>query len=91
MSNHNGAVKKAIPTPVAMDLDNADNVPGAAPISDDSNVDSSLFSCASESKGGIEDNNNCDDDVSNMLMREQIWFHPISMKKREYSLLPTLS
>jgi hypothetical protein len=48
-----------------MDLDDADNVLGVAPISDNSSVDSSIFSCASESEGGIWDNNNYDDDVSN--------------------------
>ena len=46
-------------------MDDADNVPGVVPISDDSSVDSLLFSCASESEGGIWDNNKYDDDVSN--------------------------
>jgi hypothetical protein len=65
MRERNRAVRKAIPTPVAMDVDDADNVPGVAPISDDSSVDSLLFSCASESEGGIWGNNNYDDDASN--------------------------
>jgi hypothetical protein len=64
MRDCNCAVKKTIPTPVAMDLDDTDNVPGVAPISDNSNVDFSLFSRALESEGGIWDNNNYDDDVS---------------------------
>ncbi len=55
MRDCNRAVKKAIPTPIAMDLDDADNVLGVVPISDNSSVDSSLFSCASESEGGILD------------------------------------
>jgi hypothetical protein len=42
-----------------------DNIHGVAPISDDRSVDFLLFSCASESEGGIWDNNNYDDDVSN--------------------------
>ena len=65
MRDCNCAVKKTIPTPVAMDLDDTDNVPGVAPISYDNGVDSLLLSCASESEGGIWDNNNYDDDVSN--------------------------
>jgi hypothetical protein len=57
--------QKVISTPVAKDVDDADNVPGVVPISDDSSVDSLLFSCASESEGGIWGNNNYDDDASN--------------------------
>ncbi len=38
---------------------------GVAPISDDGSVDSSLFSCTSESEGDIWGNNNYDDDASN--------------------------
>ena len=65
MRECNCAIRKAIPTPIAMALDNADNFSGVAPISDDSSVDSLLFSHASESEGGIWGNNNYDDDVSN--------------------------
>jgi hypothetical protein len=53
MRERNHAVKKAIPTPVAMDLSDVDNVLDVAPIFDNSSVDSSLFSCALESEGGI--------------------------------------
>jgi hypothetical protein len=53
-----------------MDLDDADDVLGVAPISDNSSVDSSLFSCASKSEGDIWDNNNYDDDVSNSNAHE---------------------
>jgi hypothetical protein len=42
-----------------------ENVPGVAPISDDSSVDSLFFSRASESERGIWGNNNYDDDASN--------------------------
>ncbi len=48
-----------------MDLNDADNIPGVAPISDNSSVDSLLFSRALESEGGIWGNNNYDDDASN--------------------------
>jgi hypothetical protein len=65
MCNHNRAVRKSIPPPVATDVDDAGEVPGVAPISDDSSVDSSLFSRASESEGDIWGNNNYDDDASN--------------------------
>jgi len=65
MRDHNCAVKKSIPPPVATDVDDAGKVPGVAPISDDGSVDSSLFSRASESEGDIWGNNNYDDDASN--------------------------
>ena len=65
MREHNPAARKAIPTPVATDLDDADDVPGIAPISGISSVDSLVFSHASESKGGIWGNNNYADDASN--------------------------
>ena len=65
MCEHNRAVRKSIPKPVAMDMDDADNVPGVAPISGDGSVDSLLFSHASESEGDIWGNNNYDDDASN--------------------------
>jgi hypothetical protein len=61
MQNRNRAVKKSIPPPV----DDAGEVPGVAPISDDGSVDSSLLSHASESEGDIWGNNNYDDDASN--------------------------
>ncbi len=48
-----------------MDLDDTDDVLGVAPISDNSSVDSSLFSRAAESDGGIWDNKTYEDDVSN--------------------------
>jgi hypothetical protein len=53
MRERNRVVKKTIPKLVAMDLDDVDDVPDVAPISDYSSVDSSLFSCDSESEGGI--------------------------------------
>ena len=65
MHQRNYAVRKAGPTPGATDLDDADDVPGVAPVSDDSSVDSLLFSFASESEGNIWGNNNYDDDASN--------------------------
>jgi hypothetical protein len=67
MREHYRAVRKSIPPPVAMDVDDAGKVPGVAPISDDGSVDSSLFSRASESEGDIWGNNNYDydDDASN--------------------------
>jgi hypothetical protein len=66
MRNHNCAVKKSIPPPVATDVNDEGEVPGVASISDDGSVDSSLFSCASESEGDIFwGNNNYDDDASN--------------------------
>jgi hypothetical protein len=65
MRDCNHAVKKAIFTPVARDLDDVDNVLGVAPISDNNSADSSLFSHALQSAGGIWDNNSYDDDVSN--------------------------
>jgi hypothetical protein len=61
MQNRNRAVKKSIPPPV----DDAGEVPGVAPISDDGSVDSLLLSHASESEGDIWGNNNYDDDASN--------------------------
>jgi hypothetical protein len=87
MRDRNRAVKKSIPPPVATDVDDAGEVPGVAPISDDGSVDSSLLSHASESERDIWGNNNYDDDA---LMREQTWSHPILMEMREYSRLPTL-
>ena len=47
MRKRNHAVRKAIPKPVAMDLDDAGYVPGVAPISDDGSVDSLLFALQS--------------------------------------------
>jgi hypothetical protein len=64
MRERNRAVRKAIPKPVATDLDDAGYVPGVAPISDDGSVYSSLFSRASESEGDIW-GNNYDNDASN--------------------------
>jgi len=65
MRDRNCAVKKSIPSPIATDVDDAGEVPGVAPISDDGSVDSSLFSHASESEGDIWGNNNYDGDASN--------------------------
>ncbi len=65
MRDHNRAVKKSIPPPIATDVDDAGKVPGVAPISDDGSVDSLLFSCASESEGDIWGNDNYDNDASN--------------------------
>ncbi len=65
MRDCNCAVRKSIPPPVAMDVYDAGEVPGVAPVSDDGSVDSLLFSCASESEGDIWGNNNYDDDASN--------------------------
>jgi hypothetical protein len=64
MHDRNRAVRKSIPPPVAMDVDDAGEVPGVAPISNGGSVDSSLFSRASESEGDIWGNNNYDDDAS---------------------------
>jgi hypothetical protein len=64
MRERNCAVRKAIPKPIAMDLDDAGNVSSVAPISDNGSVDSSLFSRASESEGDIW-GNNYDNDASN--------------------------
>jgi len=64
MRDHNRAVKKSIPPPVAMDVDNVGNVPGVTPISDNGSVDSLLLSHASESEGDIW-GNNYNDDASN--------------------------
>ena len=61
MRDRNRAVKKSITPPVATDVDDAGEVPGVAPISDDGSVDSSLLSHASESEGDIWGNNNYDD------------------------------
>jgi hypothetical protein len=61
MRDCNRAVKKVIPTAVATDdLDN-DNAPDVTQISDDSSVDSLLFSHDSESEVGIWDNTNNND------------------------------
>ncbi len=65
MRDRNCAVRKSIPPPIATDVDDAGEVPGVAPISDDGSVDSLLFSCASGSEGDIWGNNNYDDDASN--------------------------
>jgi len=65
MRDCNRAVRKFIPPPVATDVDDAGEVPGVAPISDDGGVDSLLFSRATESEGDIWGNNNYDDDASN--------------------------
>jgi len=59
------AIQKIIPKPVATVLDDVNNLPGVAPISDDGSVDSLLLSHASESEGDIWGNNNYDDDASN--------------------------
>ena len=64
MRERNLAVRKAIPKPIATDLDDAGDVPGVAPISDDGSVYSLIFSRASESEGVIW-GNNYDDDASN--------------------------
>jgi hypothetical protein len=64
MCDRNRVVRKSIPTPVAMDMDEEGDVPGVAPISDDGSVDYLLFSRASKSEGGIWGNNNYDDDAS---------------------------
>ena len=58
MRDCNRAIRKTIPPPVATDVDDAGEVPGVAPISDDGSVDSSLLSHASESEGDIWGNNN---------------------------------
>jgi hypothetical protein len=65
MHDRNRAVRKSIPPPIATDVDDAGEVPGVAPISDNGSVDSFLFSHASESEGDIWGNNNYDDDASN--------------------------
>jgi hypothetical protein len=65
MRDRNRAVTKSIPPPILTDVDNADEVPDVAPISDNGSVDSPLFSRASESEGDIWGNNNYDDDASN--------------------------
>jgi len=65
MREHNRAVRKSFPKPVAVDLDDAGDASGVAPISDDDSVDSLLFSRASESEGDIWGDNNYDDDASN--------------------------
>ncbi len=64
MRDRNRAVTKSIPPSVAMDVDDAGEVPGVASISDDGSVDSLLFRGASESEGYIWGNNNYDDDAS---------------------------
>ena len=92
MRERNRAVKKSITPPVATDVDDVGDVPGVAPISDDGSVDSSLLSHASESEGDIWGNifgATTTMMMPLMLMREQIWSHPISMEMREYSRLPT--
>ena len=72
LCDHNRAVRKSIPKPVATDLDDAGGDPGVAPISDHGSVDSLLFSCASESEGDIWGNNNYDDDGSNAHERANL-------------------
>ena len=60
MRERNRAVKKVIPTPISTGKD--DNAaPELQQISDDSSVDSSLYSRDSESEGGIWGNNDVDD------------------------------
>ena len=63
MRENNWVDRKAISTPVATNLNDADNVPGVAPISDDGSVETFLFSRASESERYLG-NNNYDDDAS---------------------------
>jgi len=65
MRDRNRAVRKSIPPPIATVVDDAGEVSGVAPISDNGSVDSLLFSRASESEGDIWGNNNYDDDASN--------------------------
>jgi hypothetical protein len=89
MREHNRAVRKAIPKPIATNLDYAGDVPGVEPISDDGSVDSLLFSRASESEGDIL-GNNYDNDASNAHEGANL-VHPISMEMREYSRLLSLS
>ncbi len=72
LCDHNRAVRKSIPKPVATDLDDAGGDPGVAPISDHGSVDSLLFSCASESEGDIWGNNNYDNDASNAHERANL-------------------
>ena len=60
MRERNRAVKKVIPVPVSTGQDD-DAAPEAQQISDDSSVDSSLYSRDSESEGGIWGNNDVDD------------------------------
>ena len=61
MGDCSRAVRQSIPKPVATDLDDAGDVPGVAPISDNGSLDSLLFSCAAESEGDIWGNSNYDD------------------------------
>ncbi len=89
MPKHNHAVTKAIPTPVATDLDDADNDPGVAPISDNSSLDFLLYSCTSESEVGIWGNNNYDDDAFNAHDRTNLV--PPDFNENEGVMLPTLS
>ncbi len=87
MHDCNRAVRKSIPKPVATDLDDAGDVPGVAPISDDGSVDSLLFSCASESEGDIWGNNNYDDDASNAHERANLV--PPNFNGNEEGVQPT--
>ncbi len=89
MRERNRAVRKAIPKPIATDLDDAGYVPGVAPIFDNGSVDSSLFSHASESEGDIW-GNNYDNDASN-AHEEANLVPPNFMEIREYSRLLSLS
>ena len=60
MRERNRAVKKVIPVPVSTGQDD-DAAPEAQQISDDSSVDSLLYSRDSESEGDIWGNNDVDD------------------------------
>ncbi len=72
----NCAVKKVISTPAATDDLEDDDAPNVTQISDDSSVDSLLFSGDSESEGGIWDNTN-NDDVPFTPEEIKMLFHPI--------------
>jgi hypothetical protein len=85
----NCAVRKSIPKPVAADLNDAGDVSGVAPISDNRSVDS-RSSVVPQNLREIFGVTTTMMMMPIMLMREQIWSHPISMEMREYSRLPTL-
>jgi hypothetical protein len=70
MREQNHAVQRVIPTPVNTGKD-ANGDPDMLPISDDDNVDSSLYSQDSESEGGIWDNQD-NDNVSIAPERAQL-------------------
>ncbi len=90
MHKHNCAVRKAIPTPIATDLDDVGNDPGIAPISEDSSVDSHS-SVVPQNLREVFGATTAMTMMPLLLMREQTWSHPISMELREYSILLTLS